>query len=66
MQIVEERREKADGLIMVTHLEIVNGFPTRVIEKLGKPDRIDKVEKGCAVCIDFDDVTYRFIPEQTE
>ncbi len=66
MQIVEERRERADGLVMVTHLEIVDSFPTRVMEKLGKPSRIGEVKKGRAVCIDFDDVVYRLIPEQAE
>lgn len=52
MKIVDNRKNKADGLIIVTHVEVVEYFSGYFMEKkLGITDNYIRVPKGSAVHI---------------
>lgn len=63
MEIVNERRERADGLIMVTHEEVTRSFPSYFFKKgLGQDGLIGKISKGEAVHLDLEKRTYQILP----
>lgn len=65
IEIVDERREKADGLVMVTHLEVVESFPTFFLEReFGQNRHIERVAKGRAVHFDLEQRTYQTLPRE--
>jgi len=67
MEIIDERKDKANGLVMVVHLELAQGFSDYVIHnpKFGDhqfdPFAVD-VKKGQAVHIDFEQRKWRIAP----
>lgn len=55
MQLIQERRERVDGLIMVTHLEVTRHFPSYFVkQEFGKKEWLDELSKGQAVYFDLD------------
>jgi hypothetical protein len=62
MQFVNERK-KADGLIMMTHIDITDRFPDYFLMKeFGQDKRIEGITKGRAVHFDIEKRIYRIIP----
>ncbi len=65
MKIVTERKDKADGLVMVTHLEIAEDFPSYFLEKeFEQNTRIGEILTGRAVHLNLEDRTYQILPFQ--
>lgn len=63
MAIVDERKDKADGLIMMTHLEVAEAFPTYFLNKrLGIDEYIEEIAKGQAVYFDLEKKSYEILP----
>jgi broad specificity phosphatase PhoE len=66
VEFVNERKDKADGLIMVTHLEITDWFPYYFLKKeleIDNPINIpDELPKGMAVHIDIGQRGCKIIP----
>ncbi|MDP1694427.1 MAG: phosphoglycerate mutase family protein [Candidatus Woesearchaeota archaeon] len=63
MALVEERKEKADGLIMVTHFEVVRDLPHCFMDQAFQQKvKIPEVGKGQAVHINLERRTYQIIP----
>jgi hypothetical protein len=63
MGLVAERRDKADGLVMVTHLEVAEDFPSHFLKKEFKQaNRIGEISKGQAVHLDLEQRTYKILP----
>lgn len=65
LEVVDERTEKADGLIVVTHFGVVRDLPhlfwNRRLEKKGEgPNR--SPEKGQAAHFDLEAQTYQILP----
>lgn len=56
MQIIDERRGKADALIMVTHLEVGDSFPTFFARKELKQEgaHLYGLSNGQAVCFNLE------------
>lgn len=66
IEIVDERRDMADGLVMVTHSEVVESFPAFFLEReFGRNEHIIGVAKGRAVHFDLEQRTYQIIPKST-
>jgi len=64
MGLVAERRDKADGLVMVTHLEVTEDFPSHFFQKeFGQDKRIGEISKGQAVHLDLETRTYQILPK---
>ena len=62
MGLVNNKRSKADGLVMVTHLEVAEEFPTYFLKKeLGQDEPIGEISKGQAVHFDLEQRTYQII-----
>src|SRR3989344_2792598 len=52
IKLIDERKNLADGLVMVSHLEVVEEFPDYFIKKeFGQDKRFGNVPKGRAVHI---------------
>ena len=63
MKKVNERRDRADGLILVTHCEVLDEFSTYFFrEEFGKTGDIRKVNKERAVHFNLMQQTYQFLP----
>ena len=63
MRLVDERRERADGLIMVSHQEVVGYFPTYFLrQRFEQENRIGTLNKGQAAHFDLEQRTYEVIP----
>jgi hypothetical protein len=63
MRIINERRERADGLIIVSHLEI-SGFSEYFFQKeFGQRERAKTIRQGCAAHIDLEKRTCQIIPQ---
>ena len=66
MKLIDDRRDRADGLIMVTHLEITDKFPTYFLKKEMDPKGyISELLKGEAIHFDLENKTYQRIPDVT-
>ena len=64
MELVAERRDKADGLIMVTHFEVIEEFPSYFLKKEFEQDKqIGKISRGQAVHLDLEQRTYQIFPK---
>ncbi|MBW3000096.1 histidine phosphatase family protein [Candidatus Woesearchaeota archaeon] len=63
MGLVNERRDKADSLIMVTHLEVVRDFPTYFFNaEFGGDEYLIEPHKGEAVHINLEARTHQLLP----
>lgn len=63
MELIAERKDKAEGIIMMTHLEVAEEFPTHFLRKeLGQDKSVGEVLKGQAVHLDLEKRTYQFLP----
>ncbi len=63
MNLVNERRDKADGLIMITHAEVAEKFPDYFLKKeFGQNTKIGEIFKGRAVHLDLENRTYQILP----
>lgn len=63
MELVNKNRDKAEGLILVTHYEVVDEFPMYFWEKeFGSVEHIPRPSKGEAVYINLEEKTYRMLP----
>jgi hypothetical protein len=63
VELVNERKNGADGLIMVTHLEVADDFPSHYFKKeLGRDEYIGGISKGKAVHLDLEGRTYQILP----
>ncbi len=61
--IVNERRDKADGLVVVSHLEVTDNFPSFFFQReFGINDSVPGIEKGQAVHIDLQKKSHQVIP----
>jgi len=61
--IVNERRKGIDGLVMVTHLEVAEEFPSHYFKKeFGRNEYIGEISKGQAVHLDLEGKTYQILP----
>jgi broad specificity phosphatase PhoE len=64
MQFVNERRNKADCLIMMTHLDITDKFPNYFLKKeFDQNRRIEGITKGKAAHFDIEKRLYQIIPK---
>ena len=64
MELVSERRNRADGLVMVTHLEVTDSFPSNFVEQeFNQVNGIGGISKGKAVHIDLENRTYQILPK---
>ena len=65
MKLVDERRENADGLIMVTHVEVAEEFSAHFLEKeFGRNEYIGKISKGESVHFDLEGKRYQILPQR--
>ena len=65
IDIINERREKAEGLVIVTHLEVAESFPTHFLRKeFNEKGRLDGIAKGMAVHFDLEGRAYQYIPKR--
>ena len=65
MTIINERKERADGLVMVTHLEVARDFPDYFSEKeFRQKVRTGEISKGQAVHFNLEQKTYNIIPKE--
>ncbi len=63
MELVNERKEKVDGLIMVTHLEVAEDFPSYFLKKEFEQDEyIGMISKGQAVHLDLGKKACQILP----
>lgn len=63
MGVVGERRDKADGLVVVTHLEIARDFPSYFLkEEFEEKQYIGEISKGEAVHFDLNGRRYQILP----
>ena len=63
MRLVVERKDRADGLVMVTHAEVAEDFPSYFLINEFKQDKsIGEISKGQAVYFDLEKRTYQIIP----
>ncbi|PIN86163.1 hypothetical protein COV19_06105 [Candidatus Woesearchaeota archaeon CG10_big_fil_rev_8_21_14_0_10_44_13] len=62
MEILNGRRENAEGIIIVSHLEVVNFFPKYFRRKeFGVTEHIETLGHGSAVHFDIRHKTYRIL-----
>ena len=65
VKIIEEREKKADGLILVAHLEIAEDLPSHFYNKrFNQKVNIGELSKGQAVHIDLEQRTYHILPRR--
>jgi hypothetical protein len=65
LEIVNERRGRADGLLMVSHNALTSRFPRFFYKKeFGRSEPIDEIGDMEAVHFDIEGKTYRIIPER--
>ncbi|MBI2046984.1 histidine phosphatase family protein [Candidatus Pacearchaeota archaeon] len=63
MALVDERREKAEGLIMMTHLGLLRDFLSYFLNKeFGRKEEIGELNKGQAVHFDLEKRAYQILP----
>jgi len=63
VELVNERKNGADGLVMVTHLEVGEEFPSHYLKKeLGRDEYIRGISKGQAVHLDLEGKKYQILP----
>lgn len=63
MRLVVERKDRADCLVMVTHVEVAKDFPSYFLINEFKQDKsIGEISKGQAVYFDLEKRTYQIIP----
>jgi len=63
MDIVNERREKAEGVIMVAHLDVVRDFLRQFLLKELGQSKVIELSKGQAVHLDLEHKTYQILPK---
>lgn len=64
IQMINERREKADGLVMMTHLEVGEDFPSYFLkQEFEQNEYIRDISKGQAVHINLEDKTHQLLPK---
>ena len=64
MGLVDERRERADGIIMVTHLEVARDFPSYFLEKeFDEKKIIGEIRKGQSIHFDLEQKNYQILPK---
>lgn len=62
LNVISERENFADGLILVTHLEIVESLPYNFLKKVGEEGNPPSPAKGRAIHFDREMKTYNLIP----
>jgi len=62
IQIVNERRDRADALVMVIHSRIVREFPTYFLRKEFRINGEIELPKGKAVHFDLENRSYELFP----
>ncbi len=62
VELVNERKDGIDGLIMVTHLEVAREFPRHYLKtEFGVNKHIREISKGEAVHFDLEGKTYQIL-----
>jgi phosphohistidine phosphatase SixA len=63
LAVVNERRERAEGLVLMTHLEIAEYLPSLFYNReFGQQVRMRELSKGEAAHIDLEQRTYQMLP----
>jgi phosphohistidine phosphatase SixA len=61
---IDKERDKANGLIIVTHLEIIGDFPKYFLKKeFGEDKIIGEFDKGHAFHLDLERKAYQILPQ---
>ena len=64
MKVINNRKERADGLIVMAHLEFIQGFPLWFhIKEFGRQALFEEVEKGHALHFDLEHKTNQILPK---
>ena len=63
-KIIDERQDRAEGILMVSHLEICRDYPSHFSSTRLKDSKyIQSLSKGQAIYFDLITKTFRFLPE---
>ncbi len=61
--IIEERKNKADALLMVSHMEVCDLFPSYFFEKeFARKESIESLPRGKAVWFDLQKQAFAYLP----